>query len=130
MLILNFSHPLTDAQRPQIETLTGQSIAEMRDIPAQFDNAQPYPEQICHLIDSLNLSPEEWQTLLILINPPAYNFAALTLLAELHGRMGYFPTIIRLRPIPRTTPPRFEVAEIINLQSVRDQARKLRSERE
>jgi hypothetical protein len=123
MLILNLSHPLTEAQRVHIEALTGEPIAETRHIPAQFDNAQPFPEQIRRLADSLNLTPEEWQTLPILLNPPAYNFAALTLLAELHGRMGYFPAIVRLRPIPETVPPRYEVAEIINLQAVRDAAR-------
>jgi hypothetical protein len=44
---------------------------------------------------------------------------AATLLAELHGRMGYFPTILRLKPIPNSTPPQFQVAEVINLQAVR-----------
>ena len=38
MILLNFSHPLTDAQREQIEALTGDAITESRDIPAQFDN--------------------------------------------------------------------------------------------
>jgi hypothetical protein len=40
--------------------------------------------------------------------------------------MGYFPTIIRLRPVANATPPRFEVAELINLQAVRDRAREQR----
>jgi hypothetical protein len=44
-------------------------------------------------------------------------------MAELHGRMGYFPAVIRLKPIPDSLPPQFEFAEIINLQAVRDQAR-------
>ena len=44
-------------------------------------------------------------------------------LAELHGRMGYFPASGRRRPLAGSLPPRFEVAEIINLQAVRDQAR-------
>jgi hypothetical protein len=37
--------------------------------------------------------------------------------------MGYFPAVLRLRPVPNTTPPAFELAEILNLQSVREQAR-------
>jgi len=28
-----------------------------------------------------------------------------------------------LKPVPGSTPPRFEVAEVINLQAVRDEAR-------
>jgi len=126
MLLLNLSHPLTDAQRAQIEALTGEPITEVRHIPASFDNAGPFPEQIRALVDEIGLTPEEWQTLPILLNPPAYNFAALTLLAELHGRMGYFPAIMRLRPVSDAIPPRYEVAEIINLQTVRDAAREKR----
>ncbi|MCL4266143.1 MAG: hypothetical protein KJ069_23235 [Anaerolineae bacterium] len=45
------------------------------------------------------------------------------MLAELHGRMGYFPAIIRLKPIPDSLPPQFEFAEIINLQAIRDRSR-------
>jgi hypothetical protein len=37
--------------------------------------------------------------------------------------MGYFPTVIRMRPVAGSTPLRFEVAEIVNLQVVRDAAR-------
>ena len=58
-----------------------------------------------------------------LINPPGLSPIACLVLAELHGRMGYFPPILRLRPIADTTPPAFEVAEIISLHAVREQAR-------
>ena len=75
-------------------------------------------------MEGLGLTPQEWQGGDFLVNPPAYNFAAVTLLAELHGRMGYFPAIIRIRPAAGSTPPRFETAEIINLQNVRDSARR------
>ncbi len=37
--------------------------------------------------------------------------------------MGYFPSIIRLRPVSGSVPPQFEVAEILNLHSVREKAR-------
>jgi hypothetical protein len=50
----------------------------------------------------------------------------VTLLAELHGRMGHFPAVLRLRPVPDSNPPQFEVAEVINLQEVRDETRKRR----
>ena len=123
MLLLNFSHPLTPPPQAQIEALTGEQVTEVRDIPAQFDNEKPFAGQVRTLVEAVNLSPAEWQTLPILINPPAYNFAAVTLLAELHGRMGYFPAIVRVRPQPGMTPPRYEVAEIINLQAVRETAR-------
>ena len=40
--------------------------------------------------------------------------------------MGYFPPVIRMKPVENALPPRFEVAEIINLQAIRDAARKER----
>ena len=51
----------------------------------------------------------------MLIIPPALDFIAVALLAHLHGRMGYFPDCVRLRPVEGARPPRFEVAEIIEL---------------
>jgi len=126
MIILNFSHPITEDQKVKIMAVTDQEINQIVTIPSQFSQQESFPEQIRHLVDGINLSPKQWQELPILINPPAYNYAALTLLAELHGRMGYFPTIIRIRPVPDSTPIRFEVAEIINLQTVREHARKRR----
>jgi hypothetical protein len=59
----------------------------------------------------------------MIINPPGYAPATAALLAELHGRSGYFPAILRLRPVVDTTPTVYEVAEIVNLQVVREQAR-------
>jgi len=123
MIICNFSHPLTPAQLRQIEILAGHPITEVRDVPASFDNEQPFEPQVSALVDAVGLAPADWQTLAIFINPPAYNFAAAVLMAELHGRMGYFPTILRLRPVFDSIPSRFEVAEIISLQQVRAQAR-------
>jgi len=40
--------------------------------------------------------------------------------------MGYFPPCVRLRPVKDALPPRFEVAEVLNLQAVRDGARRKR----
>ena len=123
MLILNFTHPLTPEQVNQIETLTSETVAEVRQIPTQFDTEQPFVSQAVALADACNLSSEEWQTAPLLIVPPALNFIAVVLLAELHGRMGYFPPVVRTRPVPGSVPPRYAVAEVINLQSVRDAAR-------
>jgi hypothetical protein len=123
MLLLNFSHPLLPDQVKQIEELTGQSVEEVRHLPVQFDPQQPFAPQVEAVVADCELTPEAWQTESILINPPALNAIAVTLLAELHGRMGYFPPVVRLRPVAGSTPPRFEVAEVINLQQVRDEAR-------
>jgi hypothetical protein len=123
MLILNFSHPLTNDQRGQIEQLAGQPISGVRDIPAQFDHTQPFADQVAALIAACGLTAQEWQSVPLLIVPPALNFIAVALLAELHGVMGYFPDCVRLRPVGNARPPRFEVAEILNLQDLRERGR-------
>jgi len=128
MIILNFSHPLTQEHLTQIESITGQKVERVIAIKTQFDNARPFAEQVRELVDSVGFSPEEWQTLPTVIHPPALNFIAVTLLAYLHGLMGYFPAVIRLRPVEGSMPPRYEVAEVINLQEVRNGARQCRGE--
>src|SRR6266700_146773 len=100
MLILNFSHPLTNEQHAQIEALAKTSIEEVRTIPVQIDQSNLLEPQITTIVYAVGLSSEEWQTLPLLINPPGYAPAAFVLLAELHGRIGHFPSLIRLRPKP------------------------------
>jgi hypothetical protein len=125
MLILNFTHPLTNEQRAQVEALANTSIEEVRTLPVQINQEEPLEPQITAIIDATGLSSEQWQTLPLLINPPGYAPAAFVLLAELHGRIGHFPSLLRLRPLPGPVTS-YEVAEVLNLQSIREAARKRR----
>jgi hypothetical protein len=127
LIVINFSHPLTDDQKAQLENLTGEEVKDVRELQALFDNEKPFAPQTKRLVGKCGLSTEEWQTERILIVPPSLNFIAVTLIAELHGRMGYFPPIVRIRPVEGAVPPKFEVAEIIDLQAVRDRARRERT---
>ena len=123
MLILNFSHPLTGEQVSAIEQQLGQNVERILALPAQFDQQQPFAPQMEHLLGAVELSPQEWQSAPVLVVLPALSGIAAVALAELHGRMGYFPPIVRLRPLEGALPPRYDVAEVLNLQSVRDAAR-------
>lgn len=123
MTLVNFAHPITKEQQSRIEEMTGQVIERVIEVPAQFEHERSFVEQARELIDAVGLSAKEWQTTPLIINLPSLHVIAATVVAELHGRMGYFPAVLRLRPVPGVTPPRFEVAEIINLQVVRDEAR-------
>ncbi len=125
MLILNFTHPLTPSQREQIELLADAHITEVCTIPVQIDQSEPLEPQITAIVSSISLSSEEWQTQPLLINPPGYAPATFVLLAELHGRIGHFPTLIRLRPKPGPVIA-YEVAELLNLQTIREAARRRR----
>jgi hypothetical protein len=126
LTVLNFSHPLTAAHLAQVEALTGRKVERVGEVKTQFDPQSPFAEQARALVEEVGLSAEEWQTLPLLVNLPSLNVIAGLLLAELHGRMGYFPSLLRLRPVAGTTPPQFEVAEILNLQAVREAARERR----
>ena len=121
--LLNFTYELTAEQYEQIEVAVGQRIGKVVHLPVEFDNARPYGPQCVNLAEQVGLTKREWTTLPFVVNPPGLAPGALALLSELHGRMGYFPAVVRLRPIVGSTPRVFEFAEIINLQALRDAAR-------
>lgn len=123
MIVLNFAHPMIPTHLKQVEALTGQPVERVIEVPCQIDVRQQLLPQVVALVDACGLSATEWQTLPLLVNPPSLNFVAVILLAELHGRCGYFPAHLRLRPIAGSVVPRYEVAEILDLQAVREQAR-------
>src|SRR6266516_6503027 len=125
MLILNFTYPLTDEQQAQIEAFANTSIQEVRTIHVQINQEESLEPQITTIVDATGLSSEEWQTFPLLINPPGYAPAAFVLLAELHGRIGHFPTLVRLCPHHGATTT-YEVVELLNLQSIRETAREYR----
>lgn len=126
MILLNFSHPLTPEQLASVEALASQKVEQVLALNIHFEHDLPFLEQLRQVLKQVPFSPEQWQTGPIIVNLPSLNYISALLLAELHGRMGYFPPILRLRPVPDALPPRFEVAEVINLQAIRDEARKER----
>ena len=126
MILLNFSHPLSPDHLQQIEILTGRKVERVIEIHSQIDPQQPLSPQVTALVSQTGLSPADWQTLPLLVNPPSLNFIAVILLAELHGRCGYFPAHLRLRPVQGSLPPQYEVAEVLDLQGLRDAARQKR----
>lgn len=125
MIIINFSHPITTLQREEIATLIGSHIETIKilNVPAIFDLSESFVPQTTALIDSVPLKEIQWPIRDLLIVLPPYSPIAATILAELHGRIGYFPIIARIRPVPNTKPPKFEVGEIIDLQAIRNTAR-------
>jgi len=126
VILINFAHPLTADDITAIGALAKQPLTEIRNINAQLDPQGDITVQVEAILDGIGLSPQEWQNMPIIINLPSLNYSAAVMLAMLHGRMGYFPAILRMRPEPEALPPRFVVAEIINLQTVRERARRKR----
>lgn len=134
--LLNFAHPLTAEQLVQIRALLAESPAdriiradvplEIVDIPSHLSPEAPLEPQVEEMLRRCSLSLEQWQTEPLLINLPSLSASAAALLAKLHGLMGYFPPVLRIVPVEGALPPRFKVAEILNLQAMREKARFLR----
>lgn len=127
LVVVNFSHPLDAAQLGQLGALTGRQVARVLDAPAAIQQDQLLAAQAVSLVQSVPLSPQDWQTQPILVNLPGLAPLAASVLAELHGRMGHFPAILRLRPESQGLVTTYVVAEVINLQGLRDEARTRRT---
>lgn len=135
MLLLNFAHPLKPEHLAQVEGLLCRTagISEgvsltVRHLPVQFDLLKPFEAQVSSVLNDA-LTPIEWETESILVNLPSLNFIAAVMLAMMHGRIGHFPAVLRLRPIAGGITQEYEAAEILNLQTIRDQARMMRNQR-
>ncbi len=122
MIVLNFAHPFTKEQLAQIQQISGYNVEKVFEIKTQFNHQLSFKDQVKKLVEDIPLQSDEWQRQRIIINPPSFSTIAIALLAELHGRMGYFPPIIRISPVCNT-PPEYKVVEILNLQEIRDEAR-------
>ena len=126
MILLNFAHPLTPPQVAAIEAAAGAAVTCLVERMPQLDHGAGFTAEVRRLVAEVGLSGAAWQTEAMVVNLPGYATAAAIVVAELHGRMGHFPTIVRLRPVEGSVPARYEVAELVNLEQVRDEARKRR----
>jgi hypothetical protein len=126
MILVNFAHPITQAQRQQVEALAGRPVERVVDVPTHFDQDRPFPDQVAELVTAVGLSAEAWQTLPVVVNLPAFAPIAALVLARLHGLIGHFPTVLRLRPVQAVVPTVYEVAEMVDLQAARAEARAMR----
>jgi len=126
MTVLNFAHPLTADQLAGLVALAG-PVDRVVEVPCQFDPGRPFADQARALADAVGLTGAEWQTTPLAVVLPSLAPIAGVVLAEVHGRAGYFPPVVRLRPAAGAVPPRYEVAEVIDLQAVRDAARTRRT---
>lgn len=120
---------MTAEQVTQLERVLDLDISyhtlDIQDIKCQFDLDTPFSEQVISMIDNADFTSNEWQGCKILVNLPALSTAAALVLAELHGRMGYYPPVIRLKRSD-SVPPVWNLAEIMNLDAQRQDARKRR----
>jgi hypothetical protein len=124
-LIINFSgHPVLPGQQkdighmmhwpsPEVINVSLGNVAEDHNFVSTIEKA----------VEKVALSPEEWQSTPIVVIPAGYSALWSVVLAELHGRLGYFPDVVRLRPASTVSNEKYEVAEIMNLREVRHKSR-------
>lgn len=112
MIVLNFSHPLTDDQKNKIEYFTNQRIDRLIEIMAKFDFAKPFTPQVHELFNQTRLTKIDLQYNVIAVNLPALSIGA-GLMTELLIRKGCNINFIRLSPVAGSLPPIFEVAEVV-----------------
>ena len=122
LVLLNFGRELTAAQQQQIEQHLGERVHEVIALATRFDDERPYGPQCIALLDRLGWRKQEWETRPLLLIPPGFAPAALTLIPLIHGRRGNFPAMARLRPEVTGLQTTYVLAEIVNLQALRHAA--------
>jgi len=124
-LILNFSgHPVLGGQLGAIEKMMHWPSSQVIDVPVgTISEDHGFVASIVKKIEAVDLLPAQWQTSNIVVIPAGYSALWSVVLAELHGRLGYFPDVVHLRPAAGSSKEKFEVAEVMNLRDVRHASR-------
>jgi hypothetical protein len=123
MILINFSSPLRQDQLKQAESLLREPVDRVINFSIQLDGDQLILPQFKSAMKKFPLSAEEVRNEPVAVILPPVNYLAALILVELHAWMDYFPIILRVRIQPYSLPPRYEVAELFNLQEVEDAAR-------
>ena len=130
MYVLNFTHPLTDQHMFDIGIMLEQDLETLEQVvvPCSINFEVPIEAQIVALVDAVGFSASQWQADGFVLNLPALSMAAAAVLAEIHGRCGYWPPVVLMRRAEGGPPIRFEAYAILNLGDLRDAARTRRSQ--
>jgi hypothetical protein len=124
-MILNCSgHPVHPAQKSAIEKLMHWQESEVLDVElGNVPEDRNFVPAIEKAIDRLDLTPQEWQQVPMVVIPAGYPPACSVIQSILHGRFGHFPDVVRLRRVDPVDGVRYEVAEIMPLQQLRHESR-------
>jgi len=125
MIILNFSHELTDKQEESIRKLTNTSDEEWNKsktyrVKCYINIEKNLDDQIDEILSNI---PDMWTNNRILVVPPPIAHSAIMILLGIYSKCGFFPETIRIKKRKGSTPPEYVVAEIIALQEFKDRMR-------
>jgi hypothetical protein len=121
MILINFSAPFKPLQISQVEALSHEPVTRVVDLVFNIDSDMQVLPQFKNTMSRLKLSNTDLQAELVVVNLPQQNYLSVMVLAELHARMGYFPPIVRTRMRASGILPFYEVAEVVDLQTIEDQ---------
>lgn len=94
--LLNFSqHPIREESLDTIRRLTGAELVETLEVAFQVDEDASLAGEVTDVVD--RLGAYDLSSLNLVVVLPGLAVAAACLLAELHGRLGHFPAIVRLQ---------------------------------
>ncbi|MCB0259206.1 MAG: putative DNA binding domain-containing protein [Calditrichaeota bacterium] len=122
-ILINFAREVDELQIEQLRKLLQADIDEIINVPSKLFDNQPYLPQVRAMIDAVVLTPPEWQSLPLVVNIHPFAPAAAAVLAWIHGLRGFFPEIVRMARNEQNN--RFEVVEVLLIQSVRNETRNL-----
>lgn len=127
-LVMNFSgHPVLPGQKIAIEGFMHWASSDVINVVlGNIPEDHTFSASITQAIERTGLSPMEWQSTPLVVIPAGYSAIWSVVLTDLHGRLGYFPDVVRLRPAPSGSAEKFEVAEIMNLATIRHISRQKR----
>lgn len=129
MLVLNYSrHKLTPEQLEQLSRKIGEIPGstpqpfDVRELYRDINETNKIESEVVTLAEAAQLTHDEWAARSLIVLLPDLAIAAATLLAEIHGRRGEFPPLLRRRRLDSLLGG-FEIAEVVGLQQVRNIAR-------
>lgn len=122
MILINMGHPIGESQLTEVKEFFGEEIVEMN-VDSYLDINQPFTNQIAERIAEVirNLPDERIAFIL-----PSLSQAAVLVVLEFFGQRSYMPEIVRWKKVSNN-PPRYGLAEVIQLETYRHEARKRRS---
>lgn len=126
-IVLNFSHDFTPEQREEILALLEKNedeveIREGLGRQYQYESAFGLVKHVREQVAAVRLGASAWQECQIVVNLPAYSGGAMIALADMNGRMGYFPTVLRVE----RADDGFHYTEALDLEQLRLRALKER----
>jgi hypothetical protein len=121
MTILNLASPLSSEDTSIIAALCGRKARRVVDVAAAFSETDPLAPQVRAMLDGLGFSSSDWQNQSIVLNLPPDPVASALIVAEIAGRRGRTPSVVRWKRTAGAT--RMEPAEVISLHEIRKEAR-------